>query len=201
MLYAERGLSFSEGVLVFRPLVTDLVDPNRPQANLGGPWYGAGRRIEYKDRAPRTQTSHLLLLTPTAFQAYSDFRFQSWSVFGSNLYLACLVGVCSISCPLLTTDQIFRPGCKLVLGSGASAGQEGRFVTAVVGSVATGGGGGGRTREGEIGGGGYVVLEVPVKLDHVEGTRVANGRPVRAETAAYRKRQARRSMEKRGHTI
>lgn len=43
-----------------------------------------------------------------------------------------------------------------------------------------------------MGGGGYVVLEVPVKLDHAEGTRVANGRPGRAEAAAYRKRQARR---------
>lgn len=95
----------------------------------------------------------------------------------------------------INATQIFRAGCKLVLGSGASAGQEGRFVTAVVGSVETGGGGGvggvGGVGEGGAGGGGYVVLEMPVKLDHAEGTRVANGRPGRAEAAAYRKRQAR----------
>lgn len=81
------------------------------------------------------------------------------------------------------------------MGSGASAGQEGRFVTAVVGPVETGGGGGvggvGGVREGEAGGGGYVVLEMPVKLSHAEGTKVANGRPGRVEAAAYRKRQAR----------
>lgn len=70
-------------------------------------------------------------------------------------------------------------------------------MTAVVGSVETGGGGGvggvGGVGEVEAGGGGYVVLETPVKLDHAEGTRVANGRPGRVEAAAYRKRQARRS--------
>lgn len=92
------------------------------------------------------------------------------------------------------TTQVFRAGCKLVLGSGPSAGQEGRFVTAVVGSVETGGGDGvGGVGEGEAGGGGYVVLEMPVKLNHAEGTRVANGRPGRVEAAAYRRRQARRS--------
>eukprot|EP00903_Cladosiphon_okamuranus_P006300 g6178.t1 len=79
--------------------------------------------------------------------------------------------------------EIFRAGFKLVLGSGPTAGQEGRFVTAVVGSVETGGGGGvggvRGLRDGEAGGGGYVVLEMPVKLDHAEGTRVASGWPGR----------------------
>lgn len=104
----------------------------------------------------------------------------------------------AIHAPQKTLTQIFRAGCKLVLGSGASAGQEGRFVTAVVGSVETGGGGGvggvGGVGEGEAGGGGYIVLEMPVKLDHAEGTRVANGRPGRVEAAAYRKRQARSTL-------
>ncbi|CAM9744831.1 unnamed protein product [Scytosiphon promiscuus] len=81
--------------------------------------------------------------------------------------------------------EIFRSGCKIVLGSGASVGQEGRFVTAVSG----------RPDAGEAGGGGYVVLEMPVKLDHAEGTRVVNGRPGRAEAAAYRKRQARNMQQ------
>ncbi|CBJ33221.1 calmodulin-like myosin-light chain [Ectocarpus siliculosus] len=80
--------------------------------------------------------------------------------------------------------EIFRAGCKLVLGSGASAGQEGRFVTAVVGFIETA-----REGSGEAAGGGYVVLETPVKLDHPEGAKVVNGRPGRVEAAAYRKRQ------------
>lgn len=88
-------------------------------------------------------------------------------------------------------QQIFRPGCKVVLGSGASVGQEGRFVTAVVGSVEAGGREPARPEAEDAGGGGYVVLEVPVKLDHIEGTRVVNGRPGRVEAAAYRKRQVR----------
>ncbi|CAM9466188.1 unnamed protein product [Ectocarpus fasciculatus] len=90
--------------------------------------------------------------------------------------------------------EIFRAGCKLVLGSGASAGQEGRFVTAVVGSIETGRGGEGLS--GEAAGGGYVVLEMSVKLDHPEGARVVNGRPGRVEAAAYRKRQARKIFKK-----
>lgn len=95
------------------------------------------------------------------------------------------------ACSTQPWQQIFRPGCKLVLGSGASVGQEGRFVTAVVGAIEAGGGEPGRPEAVDAGGGGYVVLEMPVKLDHAEGTRVVNGRPGRVEAAAYRKRQAR----------
>lgn len=62
-------------------------------------------------------------------------------------------------------------------------------------------GGVGGVREGEAGGGGYVVLEMPVKLSHAEGTKVANGRPGRVEAAAYRKRQARSYILSTGYTL
>lgn len=81
----------------------------------------------------------------------------------------------------LTFPQIFRPGCKVVLGSGP--GQEERFATAVVGATETNGA--------EVGAscGGSVVLEASLALNHGEGTKVAAARPERVEAANYRKRQ------------
>lgn len=91
----------------------------------------------------------------------------------------------SLLTPLLLKPQIFRAGCKVVLGSGAA--KEERFITAIVRSADGGGG--------EVGGyGGSIVLEASLASNHAEGTRVATVRPGRFEAEGYRKRKARKLL-------
>lgn len=78
--------------------------------------------------------------------------------------------------------QIFRAGCKIVLGSGV--GQEERFVSAVVASAEEEG------NEVERDCGGSIVLETSVSRHHPKGERVLPVRPGRAEAENYKKRQA-----------
>lgn len=85
-----------------------------------------------------------------------------------------------------SSRQIFRPGCKVVLGSGL--GQEERFVTAVVAAAQSNGGGGeGRGDKDDYGG--MLILEKSLEHNHAEGARVSAVRPSRVEGTDYDRRQ------------